>query len=189
MSTVDSKKKVQVEHDDEALVGGKSKLTEDVFITFDEEMQSLGLEAFGEYTWAKVAEAAGTGEGNVVADRDGTRRVQADESSEASTVVEDVSAHPGAHPPGPPAVSVESHIAGSTNTIQVVATSPEERATDNHQDIAYSFVGDAAHSTTEIYWDPEAGIGYGEAPVSASWTLKSYGLATTLLGALLCLAL
>ena len=46
------------------------------------------------------------------------------------------------------------------STIEVIATSPTD---SDGQIIAYSFVGDGAHSATEIYWDPQAGIGYSSA--------------------------
>lgn len=224
MSSVDSKKKVKMDYDNDALVsGGKSKLTQDVYITFDEEMESLGLEAFGAYRWEDTAEVTSDSEtaaeappANVM-ERDGSRRVEEDDATVAPTeedveepvvvedvfanatgaeldtlteVVEDVSAKPGAPPQPPVDVNAGSHTTGSGTTIEVVATSPEEQGTDNHQAIAYSFVGESAHSAGEIYWDPEAGIGYGEAPVSAGWaSARSFSLATTLFGALLYVAL
>jgi hypothetical protein len=224
MSSVDSKKKVQMEYNNEAFVsGGKSKLTQEVFVAFDQ--QSLGLEAFGEYRWennavATTADESLVDDGDVITERGGSRRalffednsdgevsgndvVQnedtlKDENMEEGTgevvpndvivdaVVEDVSARPastGESAPEQPA----THTTDSTVIIQVVATSPEETTTDNHQEIAYSFVG--AHSAKEIYWDPQAGIGYGEAPVSTAWASRGFGLATTMLSALPYMAL
>ena len=47
--------------------------------------------------------------------------------------------------------------------IEVIATSPN----DGSDMIAFSFVGDEAHSAPDIYWDPEAGIGYSSAASSS----------------------
>uniref|UniRef100_A0A7R9ZLI9 Uncharacterized protein n=1 Tax=Craspedostauros australis TaxID=1486917 RepID=A0A7R9ZLI9_9STRA len=50
-------------------------------------------------------------------------------------------------------------------TISVIATSD-----GNSDEIAFSFVGAAAQMASEIYWDPEAGIGYGDAPDDSAAT-------------------
>ena len=52
------------------------------------------------------------------------------------------------------------------STIQVIASSPPIPGNrlpgdKSSEYIAFSFIGDAARSATEIYWDPEAGVGYG----------------------------
>eukprot|EP00538_Stauroneis_constricta_P009070 CAMPEP_0119548490 /NCGR_PEP_ID=MMETSP1352-20130426/2409_1 /TAXON_ID=265584 /ORGANISM="Stauroneis constricta, Strain CCMP1120" /LENGTH=387 /DNA_ID=CAMNT_0007593787 /DNA_START=9 /DNA_END=1172 /DNA_ORIENTATION=- len=49
--------------------------------------------------------------------------------------------------------------ADSGETIAVVATSSPDTESD---EIAFSFVGSVAQSSPDIYWDPEAGIGYAE---------------------------
>ena len=64
------------------------------------------------------------------------------------------------------------------STIQVVATSPTD---DGGQIIAYSFIGDGAHSASEIYWDPQAGIGYSAA---MGRQVSFAGLAVSLFGVL-----
>jgi hypothetical protein len=58
---------------------------------------------------------------------------------------------------------------GIPTTISVVATSPTyiENTANSQQWIAFSFVGDAAISASNIYWDPEAGIGYFESASAA----------------------
>lgn len=58
-------------------------------------------------------------------------------------------------------------------TIQVIATSPLESSTTS-ESIAFSFVGDAAHSAADIYWDPEAGIQYKSG--AAQLALSSIGV-------------
>ncbi|KAL7563686.1 hypothetical protein ACA910_004089 [Epithemia clementina (nom. ined.)] len=59
----------------------------------------------------------------------------------------------------------EAREMGSNTILQVVATS-----TEGSDWVAYSFVGPAAHSATDIYWDPEAGISYSEASSDAAPT-------------------
>jgi hypothetical protein len=66
--------------------------------------------------------------------------------------------------------------AGIPTTISVVATSPtfiQNTAENSQQWIAFSFVGDAAISASNIYWDPEAGIGYSQSsdadPISSAF--------------------
>jgi hypothetical protein len=52
-----------------------------------------------------------------------------------------------------------------SETIAVIATSPSPNTNDEESsnEIAFSFVGEPAQSAANIYWDPEAGIGYEEA--------------------------
>ncbi|KAL7567427.1 hypothetical protein ACA910_021389 [Epithemia clementina (nom. ined.)] len=59
----------------------------------------------------------------------------------------------------------EAREMGSKTKLQVVATIPEGRDW-----VAYSFVGPDAHSATDIYWDPQAGISYSEASSDAAPT-------------------
>jgi hypothetical protein len=51
-----------------------------------------------------------------------------------------------------------------SETIAVIATSPSPNMTDavSSNEIAFSFVGGPAQTAANIYWDPEAGIGYEE---------------------------
>ena len=62
-------------------------------------------------------------------------------------------------------VAFETFDNATAVTIQVIATSPpvdEERnlAGKQAQLIAFSFVGDTARLAPDIFWDPEAGVGY-----------------------------
>jgi len=43
-----------------------------------------------------------------------------------------------------------------TTFIQVVATSGS--TVENTEEIAFFFIGDAAMSASDIFWDPEAGV-------------------------------
>jgi hypothetical protein len=133
MSTVESKKKVDVEHEDVDLEMDDprpAKRAKDVIITFDEAQDAAGIIPFGEYTWEETAEAIEPA------------------SNETTTALQRSEA-------GVPAATA----------IRVVATSPD--STDNSESmpgrrIAFSFVGDAAISASNIYWDPEAGVGYSD---------------------------
>jgi hypothetical protein len=53
-----------------------------------------------------------------------------------------------------------AQVSNTDETIDVLATSSDS---DDYQRIAFSFVGAAAQSASDIYWDPQAGIGYAEA--------------------------
>ena len=58
-----------------------------------------------------------------------------------------------------------------------MATSPtyilENSENSSQQRIAFSFVGDAAISASNIYWDPEAGVGYSERVSAAGVQVQS----------------
>jgi hypothetical protein len=72
-------------------------------------------------------------------------------------------------------VTAEATVGEETSTpttISVVATSPQTDLVDTpnpaQQWIAFSFVGDGAMSASNIYWDPETGVGYSGSASSAS---------------------
>ena len=158
MSTVESQKKVKVEYDDEATAskGSRSKKTEEITVGFGSDgMEStLGFAAFGEYTWEENAEALTTDD---FMDFNSTSSVQVARQGDGITMNE------------------------TKTTIQVVATSPAEEEEEGRQRIAYSFVGDGAQSASEIYWDPEAGIGYES---GAGRHVLSMSFAVSFVGAL-----
>ena len=63
-------------------------------------------------------------------------------------------------------------------TINVVATSsPAEESTM----LAFSFVGSGSQLTPDIYWDPEAGVGYDEAAATNGGESKSGGVSGMLM--------
>jgi hypothetical protein len=145
LSTVESKKKVDIEYDNDEMVDGPAKKAKDVIISFDQAQDASGIIPFGEYTWQETAEA-----------------IEPAASNETGTAIQ--------------------RSAGGVvvpATIRVVATSaptPTNNSEDNSEDnsetmpaqrIAFSFVGDAAISASNIYWDPEAGIGYSESASAA----------------------
>jgi hypothetical protein len=135
LSTVESKKKVDVEDADDALLrldgeqdgpAKKAKKAKDVIIDFDQAQDTVGIIPFGEYTWLETAEVLELA------------------SNETTTDIQ---------------------RSGEPTTISVVATSPISANNSEimpGRRIAFSFVGDAAISASNIYWDPEAGIGYSE---------------------------
>lgn len=174
ISTVESKRKVKMEYNDEATTMGPGpKHTEEVTISLAEGMDTVGFSAFGEYTWEDQAEAAtstgGPVNGTVTMARQGSDQdnnvimVGTSEGDENNTLL------------------VES----TKSTIEVVATSPPN-GNETFQRIAYSFVGEEAHEASEIYWDPEAGIGYESAAFTMSSLLSFVG---SVAGAFLYLAL
>lgn len=59
----------------------------------------------------------------------------------------------------------------SDATIEVVATSPSDSSSGSK--IAFSFIGDAAQSASDIFWDPEAGINYASGAIGSG--LLSFG--------------
>jgi hypothetical protein len=77
--------------------------------------------------------------------------------------------------------------------IQVVATSPagsERRLQDgsSREQIAFSFIGDGAQGSPDIFWDPEAGVSYMLSTSSVGTLVSSLGLAGGLVSALFLLA-
>jgi hypothetical protein len=166
LSTVESKQKqIAVEYMDEeddmlleedAGPGKKSKKAKDVIITFDQAQDVVGIIPFGAYTWEETAEAIPpTTPNETTTDGTAIQRLAGD----------------GAVPA----------------TIRVVATSPPTETSEIMQArrIGFSFVGDAAISASNIYWDPEAGIGYSQSsdagPIYSSTTflaLFSWGAVT-----------
>jgi hypothetical protein len=67
--------------------------------------------------------------------------------------------------------------------ITVIATSPSPNMdeTEFSNEIAFSFVGGPAQTAVNIYWDPEAGIGYEEATGNANSGAKPIAIGTTTL--------
>ena len=154
ISTTESKKKVKVEYDDQATAskGGKSKRTKEVTVSLGEEGMESSL-GFEAF-------------GEYTWDEDAEALTpEVDLFDSISTVL----------------VARQGDGVGlseTKSTIQVVATSPTD---GDGQIIAYSFIGDGAHSASEIYWDPQAGIGYSSA---TSRHVSVVGLAVSLFGAL-----
>lgn len=61
-------------------------------------------------------------------------------------------------------------------TIPVVATSPPEQAYNGSHPIAFSFVGDSAHSASDILWDPEVGVGYASSTMTSGVAAVSWSV-------------
>jgi hypothetical protein len=79
-------------------------------------------------------------------------------------------------------IDVDSSTANTTDemegadNIQVIATSPLANAA-NANEIAFSFVGEAARTAQDIYWDPEAGVEY--LSTSGSWIASTLFVASS----------
>ena len=72
--------------------------------------------------------------------------------------------------------AIEVMVAESSVPIKVIATSPS----DDTGKVAFSFVGDAAMAAENIYWDPEAGIGYSDGSGVASLLITFTGVLSAL---------
>lgn len=144
-----------------ALSDGESSMPEDVTISFADVVDTIGFSPLGKVTWAETAVA--------------------------STPANDTD---------PVAIGRAQKI------VQVVATSPPdgyegrylsdaEVSDKTNEMIAFSFIGDGAQGSPDIFWDPEAGIDYRiESANSGVGTLaSSVGILTGLLGAIAVLAL
>jgi hypothetical protein len=158
ISTVTSELEVDMKYDDEATalmdvepIHQHVMATEDVQIPFISALnESMGFISYGEYKWERLAEVViDTDLPNNSVGNDGAssmavgRMADGDESLNVTDTAEEVET-----PMGQP--------------IEVVATSPVQMGNETFQTIAYSFVGFAAHNASHIYWDPSAGIGYGD---------------------------
>lgn len=138
MSHVESERNIELDYDGDHSVG--SVMPRNAIISFQQEgTVNDDLVPFGEFTWQDNAQAI---DNTTQTTSNGNVTVQVERAAELGT------------------------------TIQVVATSPpvqgERQPGDKSSEfIAFSFVGEGAQSASEIYWDPEAGVGYGT-PTSTS---------------------
>jgi hypothetical protein len=104
----------------------------DVLISFDDAVETVGFTPFGQYTWADYAEVRTLADDNTADIGDGNNTRYLSESA----------------------------------TIPVVATTSPRASSEadpsiTFNEIAFSFIG-AGRGASQIYWDPEAGIGYAD---------------------------
>jgi hypothetical protein len=170
LSTIMSQRQVAI------TTGSGSKTTRDVSIQFDDILDTSETGVFGAYTWASDAVAI-----------DGTNA--AANSTNTTTPTEDV--------PGFSGTSANTTVLPSGAVkLQVVATSPADATMPGAEQVAFSFIGEGAKSSPDIYWDPEAGVDYASSAFSRhpSWTtmvassslvLSACIVAMTLLGLVL----
>lgn len=129
-------------------------VVEDVMISFNEVVDTRGFIPFGEYSWAKTAEATRSSNATM---GEGDGQIQVERSGENTT----------------DGIGLSS----TTTTINVVASSAPQTQTaeagTTFQEIAFSFVG-AAQGADRIFWDPEAGVGYADDGSSAAGRLFGY---------------
>ena len=157
--------------------GGAPHTTEDVKIKFDDILDTTETGVFGAYTWASDAMALVVGNGTnatnaTLTNTTGINRTQRPEGAPAPiaegapapqlgrTGIFSESANQGAVPKG-------------TVNLQVVATSPTDATNPTEEQIAFSFIGDGAKSSPDIYWDPEAGVGYASGSAAGGAMLFS----------------
>jgi hypothetical protein len=66
----------------------------------------------------------------------------------------------------------EATVNSNTTTVQVVATSPPSDTTQ----MAFSFVGSGASGASDLYWDPQAGVGYASGASTRSGLVVAMAL-------------
>lgn len=157
LSTVETEEDVDVKYDEDEDTPGMMA-AKDIMINFDKYADASSLTPIGEYSWVETAE---------VLPKPGAGGVTLQSTTEATDA-------------GLPDLAVPE-------TVQVVATSPsyesERRRVEGKtaQSIAFSFVGNAAHQASEIFWDPTAGVSYSE---SSSAGRLAYAASVSLVGIL-----
>jgi hypothetical protein len=114
----------------------------DVLISFNDVVDTpvAGFTPFGQYTWADFAEVRMLVDGNN------------NNATNATTTIEGNSTRFLSESVNIPVIATISPRAGSVE---------DDPMTTTFNEIAFSFVG-AGRGASQIYWDPEAGIGYME---------------------------
>lgn len=153
ISQVETKRKTKTD-------GGEpgTNMVEDVTINFADVVDTAGFIPFGEYNWAKSAEASSRmmDGGNAT---DGDSAIQVERSDQN--------------------ITDGFSVSEAATTIDVIAsTAPDTQANGETtlKEIAFSFVGEAAQGASRIYWDPEAGVGYNADDSSAGRAFGSFSL-------------
>mmetsp|Transcript_43056 Transcript_43056/g.104211 ORF Transcript_43056/g.104211 Transcript_43056/m.104211 type:complete len:402 (+) Transcript_43056:198-1403(+) len=135
LANVESGTEVDIDYeDDQQVVQPASVAVRFGTSTIDTSM----LRPFGEFTWARDAVVYAAGNSTNLT-TDSTILVSPAEAGGDMT-----------------APTNDTAAAVASTTIQVVATS----ASDGSDNMAFSFVGPGAQMADEIFWDPEAGVGY-----------------------------
>jgi len=150
LSTLKAETKVKVDYKDHAIITEGGEVTnkpKDVTVSFGADMEStLGFGTQGRYTWEGQADATSMG------------LTETDETVFNGTVM--MSGRQGNNKDEASDNNIVLVEQATTSRIEVVATSPISLGNETFQSIAYSFVGQGAHSASDIYWDPETGIDY-----------------------------
>lgn len=178
MSTVNSKLKVKMDYNDEAALerqlDTKAKWAREVQISFDDATKDIGFVPTGEYKWQDLAEAKSMHTNMTLKPNTACANQTVLDSKSADLYTECGNM-----------TAFEEDEEEESATIRVIATSPPQNGNETFQVIAYSFVGSAAQNASEIYWDPEAGIGYSAAWGSAYSALLNIGSAVAVSGMLI----
>ena len=144
LTSIETEREIDVDH--EGKKGKKDDNTvagDGLTVSFNDVMGDTDMPVFGEFTWAADATVR-----TMTNTTNGTEPVA---MSRSGAGLENLDATTPA------------------TTIQVVATSPravegsrylDGTKTKGEEKIAFSFIGNAVHLATDIYWDPEAGVGY-----------------------------
>jgi hypothetical protein len=199
LSSVNSKLKVEMTYDEAAMVMNdhdgsddkkpKHKPMKDFQISFEEATGDIGFVPFGEYKWEDLADVYVSGTSlPVLSDGQPIIDITTADNIEIATTSTTAVGKIGANN----ATSSPEELDGYyytgdevTETIQVVATSPEQIGNETFQLLAYSFVGSAAHNASDIYWDPEAGIRYQSGAATIIGSLASVSAICTFVNGLI----
>jgi hypothetical protein len=142
LSTIMSQRQVAI------TTGSGSQTTQDVTISFDDILDTSETGVFGAYTWASDAVAI-----------DGTN---AGSTTNVTTPTKD-------DVPGFSGTSANTTVLpNGAVKLQVVATSPARATMPGAEQVAFSFIGEGAKSSPDIYWDPEAGVDYAGVDYASS---------------------
>ncbi|KAL3932281.1 MAG: hypothetical protein SGBAC_010921 [Bacillariaceae sp.] len=137
LANIESGTEVDIDYeDDQQVVQPASVAVRFGTSTIDTSM----LRPFGEFTWARDAVVYDVDSNSTNIPADSTIMVSPAQASDLT----------------PPSANNDTAVGVASTTIQVVSTS----ASDGSDSMAFSFVGPGAQMADEIFWDPEAGIGY-----------------------------
>jgi hypothetical protein len=117
---------------------GSQTTPQDVAIKFDDILDTSETGVFGAYTWASDAVAVDGSNTNV---------------NTTTPTKDDVPVFSGTS-------SNTTVLPSGAVKLQVVATSPAVATMPGAEQVAFSFIGEGAKSSPDIYWDPEAGVDY-----------------------------
>lgn len=149
ISHIETERKTKIDGED-----GSDSVSE-VLIDFQEAVDTAGFIPFGDYTWETTAEATvfSTSGGAI---EDVVINGTTDTTGEVIAVERMADGDNTTNTTG----TVLKTSGDITTTVSVIASSAPANPDLDYTEIAFSFVG-AAQGADRIYWDPEAGVGYG----------------------------
>ena len=211
LCSVETKREIEVEYDEDGDVAGETATTRasDIMINFADSVDTAEFTPFGRYTWAETADVETRSvsvDKNITGGLDNTTDIEISAQSVESAVpvvetVRVVATSPLVEPEKrrrrrQRRLSEEEDAEDEDGDGQEDDKEKDEKnekkedtkveaETVEVRSVAFSFIGEAAHSAPKIFWDPEAGIGYTRSTPSGT---VSIGIVTGLCSSLLALA-